>query len=99
MTQPNQNFREEFSGRTFQQGRRSVLKSSVITTCIGLALVLAVLPARADEYDDGLTRPVGLHGKWPHAALQDLTRGTPLPASRALPGTICSATQARLKRE
>jgi len=31
-----------------------VLKNNAITTCIGLALVLAVLPARADEYDDGL---------------------------------------------
>jgi len=46
-----------------------------------------------------LTRPEGLHGKWPHAALQDLTRGTPLPTSRALPGTICQATRVRLKRE
>jgi len=41
----------------------------------------------------------GLPGKWPHAALRDLPRGTPLPASRALPGTICRATRMRTKRE
>jgi len=69
MTKPNQNFREEFSGRTFQQGRRGALKSNTITTCIGLALVLVILPARADEYDDeplvrvrtGQTAPALVH--------------------------------------
>src|SRR5690606_5984763 len=34
-------------------------------------------------------RPFGLRGKCRHAALRDLAREPPLPASRALPGDIC----------
>src|SRR5690606_28430254 len=34
-------------------------------------------------------RPEGLRGKCRHAALRNLARERPLPASRALPGDIC----------
>src|SRR5690606_5214123 len=34
-------------------------------------------------------RPEGLRGKCRHAALRNLARERPLPASRALPGAIC----------